>query len=141
MRKNKARKTTISASILWKKGPVKGTLEIFNGKMGRLRVAVGQGSASGHNFTVTSKGISRIEVVIKDARVAKGAGQTTVSVLTEKASFTFFLRDVNTEFPIYIPAYGVAVTTAEDQRNYGEIAAAIKTKWFLSKQAKIEAEP
>jgi hypothetical protein len=55
--------------------------------------------------------------------------------------FTFLLRDVDRRYPILIPAYGVAVTEADDGRTYAEIASDVQGRGLKSKLEQIEGEP
>ena len=83
----------------------------------------------------------RWQVSFEDERLAPGAFQTRVTVRAEKFGFSFFLRDINSENPVYIPQYGVAVTCACDGRSYDAIAADIKAKGGKSNLEKIAEAP
>ena len=58
---------------------------------------------------------------------------TLVHVECERP-FSFFLRDVSSSCPIYLPKCGVVVTKAEDSRSYDEITTAIAAKNGKSKR-------
>ena len=45
-----------------------------------------------------------------------------VTIAAQPSTFTFFLDNVGAQYPIFIPAYGVAVTDAGDKRSYQAIA-------------------
>lgn len=115
----------MTINILWQSGPVSGTVEIAHGTL------VGEAA-----FTVSS----RLPVTVTDERVAEGAFQTRVTVRGPHP-FTFFLRDVNAAYPIFIPAYGVAVTAGDDPRDYAQIADDVRNKELASVRQCIEAEP
>jgi len=116
---------SITVNVLWQSGPVSGTVEVAHGALAGDAV-----------FSVAS----RLPVTISDEQVAEGAFQTRVTVRGLQA-FTFFLRDVNAAYPIFIPEYGVAVTAGDDPRDYGQIAEDIRKKELASEQQRIEAEP
>ena len=67
----------------------------------------------------------------------------SVEIESNKAGsgpFSFFLRDVNAEQPIYIPAYGVVVTAAGDTRGYAEIAETVDGNGLITGLGRIELE-
>jgi len=128
-------------AVVWKKGPVKGTIEVVNGKLASLRIGGGRGKADGNRFAIDTNGPARLVLGIAGARLAPGAHPTMVTVRTEKSPFTFFLRDVHREFCIYIPDYEVAVVRAEDHRDYDAVAEDIHSKGLLGGIEQIESEP
>ncbi len=67
--------------------------------------------------------------------------QDIVSVADGQHTFSFFLRDVNRDNPILIPAYGVAVTEDSDSRSYGQIEVAVRSRGLQSKLERISAAP
>ena len=64
-----------------------------------------------------------------------------INVLTAKNPFSFFLRDVNSENPIYIPEFQAAVLPVEDSRNFRQVADEIAGKVLLSDFGRFENEP
>ncbi len=56
-------------------------------------------------------------------------------------SFSFFLRDVNRNTPIYIPNYKVTVLPAGDGRCYAEVEREILSRKSRTKIERIETEP
>jgi len=128
-------------AIVWERGPVSGALTVANGNRVTQTVAVGKGDAGGEHFSIGLSGPCRIEVEIDQARLDPGSNATLVTVATDEQPFSFFLRDVKAERPIFIPAYGVAVTDAGDKRSYAEIAAAIKALGLESTLERIAREP
>jgi len=116
----------ITVNILWRSGPVNGTIEIAHGTL------VGEAAFSSPT--------PRLPVTIDDEQVEEGAFGTRVTVRAGQP-FTFFLRDVNAAYPVFIPAYGVAVTAGDDTRDYVQIADDIRRKGLASVQQRIEAEP
>jgi len=53
----------------------------------------------------------------------------------------FFARDVNSEFPILVSAYGVAVVPGNDKRSYEDVEKAVRAKGLLANYQRIDAEP
>ncbi|MEA4890723.1 MAG: hypothetical protein VB070_14795 [Clostridiaceae bacterium] len=91
-------------------------------------------------YPTDSFNTSKLAVQFADAALDAGGIPTIVNVRTDKDPFSFFLRDVHAENPIYIPAYEVVVTTAADQRSYGQIVADIQAKGGKTKLAQIQDE-
>ena len=132
----------VRVAILWEAGPVKGAVEISNGKLAGLRVAGGRGSVRGGRFAVTSRGPCRLEVAVVEARMREGISRPTlVTVRAGRNPFTFFLRDLSAANPIYIPAYGVAVTVAEDPRPFADVACDIRGRGLATSLQQIALEP
>lgn len=120
-------------TILWKQPEVSGTIELKNGGM-LAQLSAQTGAASFHT------GDGRITLAIDDAKLTEGSFATLVTVRTEKP-FTFFLRDVRGDMPIWIAPYGVCVTTAEDLRGYDELVDSIRARGRRSKIMQMENEP
>ena len=98
--------------------------------------------AAGRLGTVTAAGNNqRWLAEILDAQLGPGAPATRVTVRIPAAGFTFFLRDVTSQWPIWIPYYGVAVVPADDPRDYRQIAADIGRRGLQSELDHIAAAP
>jgi len=78
--------------------------------------------------------------LLDNVNIQPGPNATIVNVLNGEKSFSFFLRDVSSRYPIWIPEYEVVVLPAEDKRNYGEVVESIKSRNLLSKIEKIEMD-
>ena len=129
-------------AIEWKGVHPAGQIVVSDGALEKLQVVRGQGEIQGSDrFSGQPGGSLRLGLQIKGTGVRYGKGGTIVTVADKEHPFSFFLRDVNRDFPIYIPAYGVIVTTADDQRTYDEIARAIHARASRTKLQQIEAEP
>ncbi len=100
-------------SVLFDREGVSGKIELFNA-----------GKADIEAFSLDGY---RLDITVTDPALEAGAYATALTVRCD-TPFTFFLRDVNAEWPIYIPEYGVAVTEATDRRDYAEIQRAIRSK-------------
>jgi hypothetical protein len=129
--------SSIRVAVLWEKAPTGGTVEIVNGRLAALRAGGAQARAAGNRFAAAA----RLEIAVAEARVAPGANPTMVRIKTRLNPFTFFLRDVQVDFPIYMPDYGVAVIPANDRRSFAEIAAAVQAKGLVAQHQAFEAEP
>jgi hypothetical protein len=116
-----------SIVLVWRKAPGKGRIETSNGRL--VSPAAFPGSAA------------RLDVKIADARLEAGAGAALVQVSTAGASFSFFLRDVTRAAPIWIEAYGVAVTESGDPRDYEELAADIRAKGLIGEAQRFADAP
>jgi len=123
----------MNIALVWKDSPGSGTIEVLNGRLKGLRALGGAGKAAGAAFTIPPPSPARLQVAIDQEQTAPGAHATLVSVRWGATAFSFFLRDVQTGRPIWIPDYGVAVAAARDKRDYDQIAAAIRAEgWSAS---------
>jgi len=127
--------------IEWEAGSVEGNVVIGNGKIKKLDIVRGQGKISGKKFLFSSNNSCRMEVSLDKVKLSPGPEPTIVTVHTAKNSFSFFLRDVNQKYPIFIPEYGVIVTDAGDKRTYKQIERGIRSRRLKTKLEHIESEP
>ena len=127
--------------IEWQAGPVTGKMNVLNGDLKKIEIHKGQGKISGNQFKFHSNGIVRIEVALQNIHIHPGSDATIVHVQTNRNPFSFFLRDVRREFPIYIPEYHVVVTESNDNRSYLQIESDIQELGLLTKLQNIEKEP
>lgn len=114
-----------SIKILWNDPVQRGSVQLRN-----------SGTLDCDRFSVDN-GI--LTVTVRDAKLSPGSYGTIVTVRAEN-DFSFFLRDVRADYPIYIPEYRVAVTEASDTRNYQELISAV-CDGRKSKIAQMEAAP
>ena len=117
-----------------------------DGEQGTILVRRGEISRSGRGDVSADGAFScahsrRVELSIDGAYGPPGAERTLVTVQGSRNTFTFFLGDVRSDYPIFVPAYGVAVTEAADRRGYQEIAASIRARGLKSDLQRIESEP
>lgn len=127
--------------IEWGTGTPSGNIDVRNGTLTKIEIVKGQGKADGNRFNFTSTQQARIAVEIDNVKNHLGSGATLVSVKTSTSPFSFFLRDVNTNFPIYIPSYSVVVLTGSDLRSYKEVQSNIQSRNLRTKLQKMESEP
>ena len=108
-----------SFHVLWKHGPVTGNISVDEGRLNLIEIIEGRGEVDGSRFALYGEKNVAIKVELSDVRTEIGPYASIVTIITEKNPFSFFLRDVNKNNPIYyIPAYNVAVTADGDDRNY-----------------------
>ena len=112
---------TRKISIVWTGQKPSGTIEITNGSLKEIRIQEGKGKIRDKQFTFSTTGENRLEIEILNAVLKYGSGATVVKVNSEKSAFSFFLRDINSEFPVLIPNYKVAVTDSDDRRTFSQI--------------------
>lgn len=126
--------------IVWAHEKVRGRIEIARGRIASMR-GNGQGTAGRGRFALSRSGGCALEADIRGARQAPGANATLVTVRERRGVFSFFLRDVSAECPVWLPEYGVAVTGASDGRDYGEIVKALRARNLRTRLEAIEASP
>ena len=131
----------VDLAFEWKIGPVKGQIEVRNGRLLGLRAARNELGTNGSAFGSASTDPYRLEVSVEAECVGPGAHATLVHVAEGSHSFTFFVRDVGSDYPILVPTYGVAVLPASDGRRYAEVEAAVRARGLLTNLQRIEAEP
>lgn len=123
---------------IWKQQNVSGRVEIHNSGCvtGIDCAAGGCGCADADSFCTES---GSAVITVKDAQLEKGAYATVITLRTDHP-FSFFLRDVNKNSPIYIPEYEVIVTEGDDIRSYAEIENEIKAAGRKSAIEQMETE-
>ncbi|RIH67304.1 hypothetical protein D1164_01350 [Mariniphaga sediminis] len=124
--------------IVWSKKNVSGSIKINRGNITSLHVE--KGETSGNSFYLTGEEEARLTVEVTGFNNAYGPSPTVISVKTPDHPFSFFLRDVNAGYPIYIPAYKVAVVVDKDNRSYAELEKDILSRNLQTKIQRIESE-
>ena len=135
-----AGQTDREISIEWRKGGPEGRILVTDGSIYEIKTARGQGTVHGKEFTSSGASSFRLDVAVKGSGKRYGAGSTVITVDTRTNPFSFFLRDVDTKYPIFISEYGVIVSDSSDRRTYQEIEAAIRSQGKLSRLQRIESE-
>lgn len=115
----------VSFNIEWNTAPGKVELKAVNGEV----------------LSVKKASKVRRRCSVGEASTAIGPGSTIVRVKGVSGSFSFFLRDLSSDNPIWIPEYGVVVLPEGDARSYGEVVRAIEDRGLVSKLDAIEAAP
>ncbi len=127
--------------VAWKSAKPVGTIQITNGRLFKIEIVKGQGKVKGNQFSISSQGPGRIILEIDSVQTQVGPYATVISVKTAMHPFSFFARDVNKEYPILIPDYGVAVLQGTDTRGYDDVEKAILARKLRTKIERIETEP
>jgi hypothetical protein len=128
-------------AIEWPGLHSRGRIEVANGRCVRVELVRGAGKVDRDSFALSSDGDARLLVSVSDVKESPGSGPTIVTVRTERHPFSFFLRDVSAEYPIYIPEYHVVVTTSGDTRLYCQVEAALRSRHGKTRLQQIEDEP
>lgn len=128
-------------SIQWQKGKSIGSIEIINGEFSKASITKGKGKVRENHFSFSSEGEVRLDISITKANINRGSGATIISVMSGTNPFSFLLRDVNKDFPVYIPEYGVVVSEVADYRSYRQIKDEIESRKLKTKLQKIEKAP
>ena len=136
----KASKANKVVSVIWRQAPASGSITIMYGVLAGLKVTDGQGRAAKGEFGFKSPQ-GRLDISVADAKLEPGAKPTTVRVENGKKSFAFFLRDVNSQTPVFIPLLGVVIIPAADPRGYEEVQTDVQAKGHVSIHQAIEAAP
>ena len=123
--------------VISKSKNVEGTVTVIHGDL--IKLDCTNGKAEENCFFMSKDG--RLEISIDNEKIAAGPFATRVNIKTTDASFSFFLRDVNSLYPIYIAAYGFIVTEHGDDRTYGEIKDILVGRKTLSALQRMESEP
>ena len=127
-------------AVLWQDVRPKGEIKVRYGQLEKLEILQGQGIVSDNRFEFSSSAETRMILTFNEYNINPGSASTLVSIYTEKYPFSFFLRDVNTGFPIYIPEYHVIVTAADDSRDFEVIRKSITNQKLINKLESIESE-
>ncbi|GAB4002884.1 hypothetical protein GCM10028807_62350 [Spirosoma daeguense] len=127
--------------VEWKNGTsLSGTVQVQHGILRKVDLSAGKGKTKANAFQLGSGSRPGILIAIDSAQTDYGTGATVISVLTTKNPFSFFLRDVTSSSPIYMPDYGVVVLNAKDGRSYKEVEAAVRSRKIETKLQRIDSE-
>ncbi|MBP1991111.1 hypothetical protein [Paenibacillus eucommiae] len=127
-------------AILWANGPSSGSILVRHGVLISAKVISQEGEWSGEAWSFQANGDLRIELEVEESDPL-GKVRTVVTVQSVTHPFSFFVQDVSQDYPIYIPAYGAAVTESGDLRSYNQLQQAITDRGLLTNLTKLEAEP
>jgi hypothetical protein len=128
-------------SVEWKNKIPSGRVEVLNGTLESISISNGKGKIRNDQYIFNSTGANRLDINLSETKTDPGSGATVISISSEKNGFSFFLRDINEGFPIYIPQYGVVVCLQEDKRTYQQIESDIREKEFRTNLQNIETGP
>ncbi len=86
-------------------------------------------------------GAREAEIELADINTAPGAFPTLVTVDRAPFPFTFAVRDVTGEFPVYVPEAECFVLPGGDPRDYETALADLRAKKLVSDAERMEQEP
>lgn len=127
--------------IEWKQAQPMGKIQVSNGRMEKLSIHKGRGKISQQDYRFLSSGNNALLIEMDSVNCNPGPGTTTVTVSDQSNAFSFFLRDVTAEYPIFLPDYGVVVLNADDQRTYEAIEKEIISRKLMTKIQRLTAAP
>lgn len=127
-------------SIAWEANPGGGSIAAANGEIQQMKATKGSAKLKGKDFKFSTSTNCTLVVAVGKANTNIGLEPTVIHVKTEKGSFSFFLRDVQSENPIYIPQYGVVVLPENDNRSYAEVENTIISRKNMTKVQRIESQ-
>jgi len=126
-------------AVEWKQGRPQGRVEVQHGRVTGLTIARGRGKTKADTFEFRDPA-GRLEIIL-EANGLQPTGTATIVTIRAAEPFSFFLRDVNADTPILLPALGVAVTTADDTRSYAAIEVAISARGLQTDLQRIATTP
>jgi len=81
-----------------------------------------------------------LRLTLSGACLAPGSDSAMVMLRLGDHAFSFFVRDVRAEYPIYLPQFGVAITAAADARSYQEIKATVESRRLQTALQRLASE-
>ena len=127
-------------AVRWIDRSAKGKVSILHGSLSGLD-ARGNGRIDDKRFDFEDCSNPVLIVEIEEEVLTAGACVTVVTIDEVTSPFSFFLRDIHSDYPIFIEVYGVIVTDAEDDRSSAEIVGALSSRAGLSRLEKITSLP
>ena len=127
--------------VEWRERGVHGRVEVLHGELDAIEISGAQGHADGAIYQFEGNDAPRMALRLRNVKNDLGGSATVVTFDAAEKSFSFFVRDVSTAFPIFLPDQGVVVSTADDTRSYQEIADAVAKLGTRTRLQQIEAEP
>ena len=114
-------------AIIRNERELKGALQITHGEISGLErdQCTGDIDQERRSFAVAADGECRLKVTIDRHSLEPGAFATIVSLTTIDDGFSFFLRDVSKEHPVYVAEYKTIVTDGDDRRSFNAIVQEI----------------
>ncbi len=127
--------------IAWPGGKPSGRVEVRSGTVRGVEIVEGRGRTKGSEFAFSTEGPARLKIRLDAEPLTLGPASPLVSVCTEERPFSFFLRDVSRDYPIFIPACTAAVLPAGDARPYEAVAAAVGAAGRQTRRQRMASEP
>jgi hypothetical protein len=128
-------------AVEWKSGRPKGQIGVSDGRVAGVEIVSGRGHVRGNQFTSAKDAPFRLQLSLEGVSNRYSRNPTVVSVATEDHAFSFLMRDVDQRFPIFIPEYGVVVTSADDARSFAQIESSINKLAGRTRLQQINDEP
>lgn len=135
-----AQSKSLTMEIEWNKPLVKGNINLRNGTIKDIQVVKGKGTVKGNAFEIKAGQGARLKIKVENVNLAAGPEPTVISVKTDDQPFSFFARDVNNKYPIFIPGYKVVVLPENDTRAYDAVEREILLRKSKTKVQHIEEE-
>ena len=126
-------------SVIWGKGRHKGTISADPGTVSGICLGYGEGETIGDEYDLENGG--RIDILTVGTGYSSYSGAAIIRVGDITYPFSFFLRDIDMEYPIYIPDGDVIVTESSDKRKYHEIREMILGRHLKSGIREIDDSP
>lgn len=135
-----AQNKAVTVDIEWNQPSLRGSIAVRNGTIKALQIIKGKGKMKGDAFEITAGNGLRIRVKLENANLEEGPEPTVVQVKASGGSFSFFVRDVNKDYPIYIPGYRAVVLPGADNRTYADVELEILQRKTETKIQRINSE-
>jgi len=123
--------------VVWEQPAVEGEITVHQGTLAALETH--KGKIRGNGFRTVEGQPARITAEVSEARLDPGPEPTRITVRSTQGTFTFILRDVNQEHPIFIPLYKAAVLADNDPRTYAEVEKDVLKRKLATKIQQIES--
>ncbi|MDO8586293.1 MAG: hypothetical protein Q7T82_04575 [Armatimonadota bacterium] len=130
----------MTISVLWDSGALQGLVEARNAELADVGIRGGDGSVSGNSFSFEPSDGCRLNISVSHANLSLAAEPSVISLRTSRGAFSFLLRDVNREYPIFLPQFGAIVTEADDLRSYEQIENAVRLRGGQTTLQRLEGE-
>ena len=124
--------------IEWKNSNIRGEIVANNGRISNVTAL--NGTIKGNSFNLPKTSKARLTVEVSDYNNELGPDPTVISVKTSDHSFSFFLRDITKQSPVFISDYNVVLLAHDDYRSFAEIENDILHRNILTKLQRIEKE-
>jgi hypothetical protein len=96
----------------------------------KFELSTRDGKIDGTTFCLPNGGT--LTATVESPMLDAGANSSILRITGSAFPFSAFLRDVNPDYPIYIPEYGVAITAGDVDESYENIGARLASHKLLS---------
>ncbi len=119
---------------------VSGSIKVLYGSVSNGQVVNGEGKFDKDNFHIKAKDYIKLQIEIGQEKVDIGSNSTIVTFKINDTEFSFFLRDVENRYPIYIPEYHVIILKNSNGDSYIDIERKVLKQRNFTKLQQIESE-